>query len=230
MKTGIIGTGTVGQTLALKLLETGHEVMIGTRNVAEKLADTAKDVYGNAPFSEWYASHSGIKLGTFAQAAAFGEVVINATKGGLSVQALKMAGPENLEGKVLVDIANPLDFSRGMPPGLIPELSNTHSLGEEIQNTFPKAKVVKTFNTMWCGLMVNPGMIGGGNHVNFISGNDEGAKATIKSLLKEFGWKDETLIDLGGISSARGTEAVLPLWVNLMGVMKSGAFNFSIVR
>jgi 8-hydroxy-5-deazaflavin:NADPH oxidoreductase len=229
MKIAIIGTGTVGQTLALKLLEAGHDVMMGTRNVADKLASTEKDSYGNPSFSEWYAANSSVKLGTFAETASFGEIVFNASKGYLSIDALKLAGHENLNGKVLVDIANPLDFSKGMPPCLVPELSNTHSLGEEIQKVFPEAKVVKTLNTMWCGIMVNPGMIGGGDHVNFICGNDEGAKVLVKSLLKEFGWKEENIIDLGSISSARGTEALLPLWINLMGVLKKGAFNFKIV-
>jgi 8-hydroxy-5-deazaflavin:NADPH oxidoreductase len=229
MKIAIIGTGTVSQTLALKLHETGHEVIMGTRNVASKLASAEKDAYGNPPFSEWHAANNNIKLGTFAEAAAFGDIIINASKGVLSLDALKLAGAEHLAGKVLVDIANPLDFSHGMPPCLVPELSNTNSLGEEIQKSFPASKVVKTLNTMWCGLMVNPGMIGDGNHVNFICGNDEEAKATIKALLMEFGWKNANIIDLGGISSARGTEALLPLWINLMGVMKNGAFNFRLV-
>jgi 8-hydroxy-5-deazaflavin:NADPH oxidoreductase len=228
MKIAIIGTGSVGQTLALKLLEVGHDVMMGTRNVANKLASTDKDSYGNPSFSEWFATNPGIKLGTFAEVASFGEVVINASKGVLSIDALKLAGSENLDGKVLVDIANPLDFSKGMPPCLVPELSNTHSLGEEIQKIFPEAKVVKTLNTMWCGIMVNPGMIGGGDHVNFICGNDDSAKTVVKTLLNEFGWKNDNIIDLGGISSARGTEALLPLWINLMGVLKKGAFNFKI--
>jgi predicted dinucleotide-binding enzyme len=230
MKLAIIGTGTVGQTLAIKLFELGHDVIIGTRNVASKLASTEKDAYGNPPFSEWHAANKNIKLGTFAEAASFGEIIINASKGVLSLDALKLAGHENLAGKILVDIANPLDFSHGMPPSLVAEVSNTNSLGEEIQKTFLEAKVVKTLNTMWCGLMVNPGMIGGGDHVNFICGNDEDAKAQIKSLLNEFCWKNENIIDLGGISSARGTEALLPVWINLMGVMKTGAFNFRIVK
>jgi 8-hydroxy-5-deazaflavin:NADPH oxidoreductase len=229
MKIAIIGTGTVGQTLALRLFELGHNVMLGTRNVTEKKASTTKDNYGNPSFLEWYAINNGIKLGTFAEAATFGEIVINATNGGNSIEALKLAGAENLAGKILIDIANPLDFSKGMPPCLLPEISNTNSLAEEIQKAFPDTKVVKTLNTMWCGLMVNPAMIGGGDHVNFVGGNDEGAKATTKSLLKEFGWKEENIIDLGGISSARGTEAILLLWINLMGVLKNGAFNFKIV-
>jgi 8-hydroxy-5-deazaflavin:NADPH oxidoreductase len=229
MKIAILGTGSVSQTLALKLLSNGHDLMLGTRNVPKKLASTTQDAYGNPPFSEWYAANNIIKLGTFAEASAFGEVVINATQGAISIDALKLAGAENLNGKVLIDIANPLDFSKGMTPCLVPELSNLNSLGEEIQKLFPGAKVVKTLNTMWCGIMVNPAMINGGDHVNFICGNDDKAKAIVRKLLNEFGWKDENILDLGDIQSARGTEAILPLWLKVMGVKKSGAFNFNIV-
>ena len=230
MKIAIIGTGNVGQTIASKLLSLGYDVMIGTRDVVKKLSSTEKDAYGNPPFNEWYEANADIKLGTFSEAAAFGEVIINATKGGNSISALKLAGVSNLEGKVMIDIANPLEFNNGMPPGLIPYLSNTNSLGEEIQQTFPKTKVVKTLNTMWCGLMVNPNMIGNGNHINYLSGNDQDAKATVRSLLNNFGWKNENLLDLGDISGARATEAILPIWLRVMNVTKSGAFNFTIVK
>jgi len=229
MKVAIMGTGSVGQTLASKLKSLSHQVMMGTRNVAEKLADKAKDHYGNQPFAEWYKDNGEINLGTFAEAAAFGELVINATQGVNSVNALRQAGPKNLSGKILIDIANPLDFSKGMPPSLAPELSNTHSLAEEIQKTFPEVKVIKTLNTMWAGLMVNPDMIYNGDHSNFICGNDAGAKEKVKSLLKEFGWKSENILDLGDISSARGTEAILPVWLRIMGTKQTAAFNFKVV-
>jgi predicted dinucleotide-binding enzyme len=229
MKIAVIGTGTVGQTFASKLISLGHEVMIGTRNVAAKLAETGKDMYGNSPFSEWHAVNKRVQLGTFAQAAAFGEIILNVTQGGSSISALKLAEAKNLNGKVLVDVANPLDFSKGMPPGLIPALSNTNSLGEEIQKTFPDAKVVKTLNTMWAGLMVNPNMIGGGDHTAFICGNDADAKAKVKSWMNEFGWKNENILDLGDISSARGTEAVLPIWLRIWSATQNGAFNFKVV-
>lgn len=230
MKISIIGTGAVGQTIAAKLAELDHQVMIGTRNVSEKLSDKTKDSYGNPSFGEWIKGNSKIRLGTFAESAVFGEIVINATNGGSSLAALKLAEKKNLAGKVLIDIANPLDFSKGMPPGLLPGLNNTNSLGEEIQKTFPESRVVKTLNTMWCGLMVNPGMIGGGNHINYISGNDDDAKNMVKKLLKQFGWKDEYLIDLGDITGARATESILPIWLRVWGVLKNGAFNFSLVH
>lgn len=230
MKISIIGTGAVGQTIASRLTELHHDVIIGTRNVSEKLASSQKDGYGNPPFREWHKANSSIKLGTFAEAAAFGEIVVNATNGGSSLAALKLADPKNLAGKVLIDISNPLDFSKGMPPSLLPGLNNTNSLGEEIQKTFPKARVVKTLNTMWCGLMVNPNLIGGGDHINYISGNDDEAKLKVKKLLNEFGWRDENLLDLGDISGARATESLLPIWLRVMGVTQSAAFNFRLVK
>ena len=230
MKIAVIGTGTVGQTFASRLVSLGHEVMMGTRDVATKLGSKANDVYGNPPFSEWHTANKKVQLGTFAEAAAFGEIILNVTQGGNSINALKLAGAKNLEGKVLVDIANPLDFSKGMPPSLIPELSNTNSLGEEIQKTFPGVKVVKTLNTMWAGLMVNPNMIGGGDHTAFICGNNEEAKTKVKSLMNEFGWRNENILDLGDISSARGTEAVLPVWLRIWSATQNGAFNFKVVH
>jgi 8-hydroxy-5-deazaflavin:NADPH oxidoreductase len=230
MKISIIGTGTVGQTLASKLVELGHEVFMGTRNVSEKLAITEKDNYGNPPFSDWYKANSKVRLESFAKAAYFGEIIINATHGGSSIEALRLAEAKNLSGKILIDISNPLDFSKGMPPSLLPGLNNTNSLGEEIQKTFPYTLVVKTLNTMWCGLMVNPGMIGCGDHINYISGNDIAAKVKVKNLLKQIGWKDENLIDLGDITAARATESVLLIWLRLREVLHTGAFSFRIVK
>ena len=229
MKIAIIGTGGVGQAFATKLNSLGHEVMIGTRDVKEKMASIAKDGYGNPPFSEWHSANKSVKLGSFAEAAAFAEIILNVTQGGSSINAIKLAGAENLKGKIVIDIANPLDFSKGMPPSLLPELSNTNSLGEEIQKTFPDTKVVKTLNTMWSGLMVNPNLIAGGDHTAFICGNDAEAKSKVKSLLNEFGWKNNNILDLGDISSARGTEAILPIWLRIWGATQNGAFNFKVV-
>jgi hypothetical protein len=230
MKIAIIGTGIVGRTLALKLKELNHEIMIGTRNVSDKLADKTSDYQGNPPFGDWLKANSGIKLGTFDEAAKSGEMIINATNGNSSISALTLAGKKNLAGKVLIDISNPLDFSNGMPPGLLPGLSNSNSLGEEIQKTFSEAMVVKTLNTMWCGIMVNPGLIGKGDHINFISGNSTEAKAAVRKLLNQFGWKDANIFDLGDITAARATESMLPIWLRVMNSLKSGTFNFKIVR
>ena len=230
MKISIIGTGTVGQSLASKLIELGYEVMLGTRNVKEKLASNLKDAYGNPPFSDWHKANSAARLGSFDEAGVFGEIVINATLGASSISALKLAGKGNLSGKILIDISNPLDFSKGMPPSLMPGLNNTYSLGEEIQKTFPDAKVVKTLNTMWCGLMVNPDLIGGGDHINYISGNDAGAKAEVKKILNQFGWKYENILDLGDITGARATESLMGIWLRVMSAIQTGKFNFKLIR
>ena len=230
MKIAVIGTGAVGKTIGSKLLELNHDVMIGTRNVSEKLAVNTKDKTGNPPFSEWLNANSKAKFGTFAEAAAFGEIIFNATNGSNSVKALILAGAKNLRGKVLIDIANPLDFSNGMPPSLLPGLNNTNSLAEEIQKTFPDVYVVKTLNTMWSGLMVNPNLIGNGDHINFICGNSPQAKSKVQKLLNQFGWLNENIMDLGDITGARATESVLPIWLRIMDATKSGVFNFKIVR
>lgn len=230
MKIAILGTGSVGRALASKFEEVGHEVTMGTRDVKEKEESKEKDIYGSPSFGEWHKENSRIPLKTYDQAAAWCELAVNATKGSATLKALGMAGKNNLQGKILIDVSNPLDFSKGMPPFLIPELSNTNSLGEEIQKTFPETRVVKTFNTMWNGLMVNPGLIGGGDHVNYISGNDTQSKATVRELLKQFGWSDSSLVDLGDISASRATESVLLLWLRVMNTIQTGAFNFRIVK
>src|ERR1035437_1223342 len=230
MKIAIIGTGIVGKTIASKLVELNHDVMMGTRNVSDKLASTATDNYGNPPFNEWIKTNSKVKLGSFADAAAYGELNVNATNGSNSLTALILAGTKNLAGKVLIDIANPLDFSNGMPPSLLPGLNNTNSLAEEIQKTFPDTMVIKTLNTMWCGLMINPSLVGNGDHINFISGNNSEAKNKVIKLLNQFGWLDKNILDIGDITGARATESMLPIWLKVRGEKKTGAFNFRLVR
>jgi predicted dinucleotide-binding enzyme len=153
-------------------------------------------------------------------------MLINATAGEASLEVLKHAGDASLAAKVLLDIANPLDFSRRMPPTLT--VSNTDSLGEQLQRAFPRAKVVKSLNTMNARLMVNPGAVAGGEHTVFLSGNDGAAKAVVADLLRGFGWKD--IVDLGDITTARGAEMFLPLWVRLMGAVQSPMFNVKVVR
>jgi len=223
---GILGTGVVGKTIAARLAGLGHEVMIGTRDPEETMSRTEPDRYGNPPFSAWHEEHPKVGLGTFAEAAAHGETVLNATAGAVSLEALEQAGGDNLSGKVLMDISNPLDFSRDMPPTLL--VSNTDSLGEQIQRRFPKAKVVKTLHTMNAQLMVDPAQLGGGDHTVFVGGDDAEAKATVKDLLRSFGWSD--IVDLGDITTARGTEMMLPVWVRLFGALQKPLFNFKLVR
>ena len=222
----ILGTGVVGKTIAARLAGLGHEVMVGTRDPAETLSRTEPDAYGSPPFSAWQEEHPDVQLGTFAEAAAHGEMVVNATAGAVSLEVLELAGEANLTGKILIDVANPLDFSKGMPPTL--SVSNTDSLGEQIQRRFPEAKVVKTLHTMNAYLMVDPAQLSATDHTVFVSGDDAEAKATVTELLRSFGWTD--IIDLGDITTARGTEMLLPIWVRLFGVLQKPIFNFKIVR
>ncbi len=227
MKISILGTGGVGQTIALKLNEIGHSVMIGTRDVSATLANVTPDGYGNPPFSAWHSANPAILLGTFSETASFGEILINATSGHGSIPALEASGEANLNGKILIDISNPLDFSKGMPPSLW--VSNTDSLAEQIQARFPSVKVVKTLNTLNSALMVNPSALADGDHHIFVSGNDADAKNAVVGYLKSwFGWKH--IIDLGDIITARGTEMFLPIWLRLWGALGTGTFNVKIVQ
>lgn len=226
MRFGILGTGVVGKTIAARLAGLGHDVVIGTRDPEETISRTEPDLYGNPPFGVWKGEHPEVRLGTFDEAAAHGEMVVNATAGAVSLEALEMAGEANLNGKVLIDISNPLDFSQGMPPTL--SVSNTDSLGEQIQQRFPEARVVKTLHTMNAYLMVDPAQLAGAEHTVFVSGDDAEAKATVSELLRSFGWAD--IIDLGDITTARGTEMLLPIWVRLFGALQKPIFNFKVVR
>ncbi len=224
MKIGILGSGVVAQTIAAKLIERGEDVVIGTRS-PDKLDD--KRGMGDS-LQEWLSKTNGKgRIATFAEAAAHGEIVINATAGTASLNALALADQKNLDGKILIDIANPLNFSHGMPPSL--SVSNTDSLGEQIQRAFPAARVVKTLNTTTASVMVDPARVGGGDHDLFVSGNDAAAKARVVELLKHwFGWRN--VIDLGDITTSRGPEMLLPLWVRLWGALGTPMFNFKIVR
>jgi predicted dinucleotide-binding enzyme len=224
MKIGILGSGTVGQTLGAKLVERGEDVILGTRSPTQL---DAKRGMGKS-LAEWLSQVQGkARIATFAAAAAHGEILINATSGDGALPALRSAGEQHLSGKILIDVANPLDFSHGMPPTL--SVCNTDSLGEQIQRAFPQVKVVKTLNTTTVLLMVNPGLVGGGDHHLFVSGNDGGAKARVVELLRRwFGWRE--VIDLGDITTARGTEMLLPVWLRLWSALGTPLFNFKIVR
>lgn len=226
MRFGILGTGVVGKTIASRLAGLGHEVMVGTRDPAETLSRNEPDAYGNPPFSVWQEEHQEVQLGTFGEAAAHGATIVNATAGAVSLEVLEQAGEANLNGKILIDVANPLDFSKGMPPTL--SVVNTDSLGEEIQRRFPEAKVVKALNTMNAYVMVDPAQLAGADHSAFVSGDDMDTKAQVSKLLRSFGWTD--IIDLGDIGTARGTEMLLPIWVRLFGALQKPIFNFKIVR
>ena len=225
MNIAVLGTGIVGRTIAGRVHDLGHTVVVGTRDPQATLARTEPDGMGNPPFSAWHAEHPGVGLATFADAAAGADVVVNASSGGVALEVLGLAGAANLAGKVLVDISNPLDFSAGFPPTLF--VKDTDSLGEQIQRAFPDTKVVKTLNTLTAALMADPKLLGESSTV-FVSGDDAQAKAVVTGLLESFGHDD--VIDLGDLSTARGTEMLLPVWLRLMGSLGTGMFNFKIIR
>lgn len=217
MKIGVLGTGAVGNTIGSALLKLGHEVKMGSRTA------------GNEKAAAWVAANgTGASQGTFADAAAFGELLFNCTNGAGAIEALQLAGEGNLSGKILVDIANPLDFSKGMPPSLF--VVNTDSLGEQIQNAFPNLKVVKSLNMVNCEVMVDAGKPSATDKgTMFVSGNDADAKKLVtEKFLNPWGWTD--VIDLGDITTARGTEQLLPIWIRTWAALQNGYFSFKIVR
>ncbi len=214
MKIGVFGTGMVGNAIATKLVQVGHDVRMGSRAA------------GNEKAVAW-AKGAGARAseGTFADAAAIGELLFNCTSGSASLAALQAAGAANLKGKVLVDVSNPLAHSAD---GMSLSVCNTDSLAEQLQRAFPDLKVVKALNTLTAPLMVNPSLLAG-EHDVFMSGNDDGAKARVGQLLKEsFGWKN--VVDLGDLSAARGQEMYVIFWVRMFGALKSPMFNIHVVR
>ncbi len=216
MRIGVLGTGMVGTTIATKLVELGHDVLMGSRT-----AD-------NAAAAEWVAAAGPrASQGTFADAAARGEIVFNCTAGAGSLEALGLAGAENLAGKTLIDLSNPLDFSQGMPPSLL--VSSRDSLGEQIQRDFPGTRVAKTLNMVNHEVMVEPTKVPG-EHDLFVCGNDDDAKVEVADLLGSFGWPAERIHDLGDISAARGMEAYLLLWLRFAGAFGTGHLNIRVVR
>ena len=216
MKIGVLGTGMVGTTLATKLVELGHEVTMGAREA------------GNAAALDW-AGHAGEQghQSSFKGAAYFGELIVNATAGHASEQALERAGTDNLSGKVLIDVANPIAVGSGTPPELA--FCNTESLGERIQRAYPEARVVKALNTVNATLMVDPGLLPEPTSI-FICGNDPDAKQTTRELLEAFGWEADGIVDLGLIEAARGAEMYLAFWLRAMGAVGNPFFNVRLVR
>jgi 8-hydroxy-5-deazaflavin:NADPH oxidoreductase len=216
VKIGVLGTGMVGGAIGSKLADLGHEVKMGSRQA------------GNEKAVAWAGeAGEGASEGSFADAAAHGEeIVFNCTAGAASLQVLEAAGAENLAGKVLIDVANALDFSQGMPPTLA--VCNTDSLGESIQRQFPDARVVKALNTVNAGVMVDPGNLPG-NHVLPVCGDEE-AKPQVIELLGDFGWPPDRVVDLGDISAARGMEMYLMLWLGFMNSLGTANFNIALAR
>lgn len=207
----VLGTGTVGRTIAAQLVELGHDVRLGTRDPG---VTRAREGWSDVP---------GVDLVTLAEATAGADLVVHAGNGAAALDLLAQAG--DLSGRVVVDVSNPLDFSEGFPPTL--SVKDTDSLGEQIQRAFPDALVVKTLNTLTAELMVHPDRLPEPTSV-FVSGDDVSAKERVTELLTELGHRD--VIDLGGIETSRGVEMWLPLWLRLMGSLGTAEFNLKVVR
>jgi predicted dinucleotide-binding enzyme len=225
MDVAVLGTGMVGQALAGRLATLGHTVTIGTRDPRATLARTGPDGMGNPAFAAWHADHAEVGLATFAEAAAGADLVVLAGHGAAAADMLSAAGEENLAGTVVLDISNPLDFSAGFPPSLF--VKDTDSLAEQLQRSFPDARIVKSLNTLNASLMVDPASLGQSSTV-FVSGDDAEAKALVTSVLESFGHDD--VIDLGALETARGAEMLLPLWLRIMGALGTPHFNLKVVR
>jgi predicted dinucleotide-binding enzyme len=213
MRIAVIGTGHAGRTLAQGFQRTGHDVVVGTR-----------DPDATRSREEWRGLD--VPLAALGVVAADADLVVNATNGQASLAALGEIGTDHLAGKVILDVANPLDFSQGFPPTL--SVKDTDSLAEQIQRAFPDARVVKSLNTVTAAVMVDPSTVGDGDTTVFVAGDDEGARQQVTELLRELGWID--IVELDGLQSARGLEMWLPLWVRLMGALGTAEFNIKLVR
>lgn len=209
MRIAVIGSGVVGRTLAAAFSRLGHDVVVGTR-----------DPGATAERDEW--SGSDLRLATFADAGTGADLVVNATSGSGSLEALASV---DVDGKVLLDVSNPLDFSAGFPPTL--SVKDTDSLAEQIQRAHPEARVVKSLNTVTAGVMVNPGSLPEATTV-FVAGDDPLARETVRELLAELGWVD--IVEFPTLDAARGLEMWLPLWLRLMGAFSTADFNLRMVR
>lgn len=193
MKVGVLGSGDVGRVLAGGFASLGHDVKVGSREPS-KLAD-------------WVATQGErASAGTFAQAAKFGDLIILATLGTGTENVIRLAGPENFAGKVVIDATNPLEFSSGAPKLFV---GHTDSLGEMVQRWIPNARVVKAFNTVGNALMIHP-KLPGGPPTMFIAGNDDEAKKIVSQVCQAFGWES---LDCGGIEASRWLEPMCLLWV-----------------
>jgi predicted dinucleotide-binding enzyme len=213
MRIAVIGSGIVGRTLAQAFAERGHEVAVGTRDPEE-----------TGRREEW--SGTSLPLQPLESVAADADLVVNATSGSASLEALGRVGSDHLSGKVLLDVSNPLDFSNGFPPTLT--VKDTDSVAEQLQRAFPDARVVKSLNTVTASVMVDPASVGEGDTSMFVAGDDAGARAETRSLLESLGWRD--VIELDGLQNARGLEMWVALWVRLMGTLGTPVFNIKVVR
>lgn len=220
MRAAVLGTGSVGRTLAARLDELGHSTVLGTRD-----PDATRARTGEGEVGAWLGDHPGVELATFGDAARGADLVVTATSGAATLPALATVPREALSGTVLLDVSNPLDFSAGFPPTLF--VKDTDSLAEQIQRAHPGARVVKSLNTLTAALMARPEALGAPSTV-FVAGNDAEAKEMVTELLTSFGHAD--VLDVGDLSAARGLEMWLPLWLRIYGALGTPEFNLMIVR
>ena len=226
MKVGIFGTGEVGQTLASALVRKGHDVCVGTRDVEKKMKEKASGEE-TVSFREWLAKNKKVRLAAFADAAAHGDLLMNATAGHGSLEALSKAKPVDLRGKILIDIANALGPWGEGPVELF--VVNNDSLAERIQRAHPGLHVVKALNTVTAHIMVNPAGLAGGDHDVFIAGDDPGSRDRVARFLRdEFGWR--TVLDLGDLTAARALEMMIMVWAKILEALGTADFNFKIAR
>ena len=213
MRVGVLGSGEVGRCLAAGFSGRGHEVMIGSRDPAK------------AELREWLAGDgSGIEVGTFAETAAHGELLVLAVLGNAAEEAIADAGPDNFKGKIVIDAMNPLDFSGGFPPKL--SIAGEDSLGERVQRALPEARVVKAFNTIGNPYFVDPSF-SEGQPTMLIAGDDQSAKDTVRDVLTDFGWSDT--VDIGGIEGSRELEAICVVWVKIGGARGAWDHGFKLL-
>ena len=209
MRIAVIGSGVVGRTLAPAFTRLGHDVVVGTR-----------DPEATAGREEW--ADTDLPLVPFDRAGDGADLVVNATSGAVSLEALAEV---HLDGSVLLDVSNPLDFSAGFPPTLT--VKDTDSLAEQIQRAHPSAKVVKALNTVTAGVMVDPGSLPETSTI-FLAGDDPLAREAVRELLGDLGWVD--IVEFPTLDAAPGLEMWLPLWVRLMGNLGTADFNLKVVR
>ncbi len=225
MKVGILGTGTVGRSLAAGFAANGHDVMIGTRDVDALMARTEPDGMGAPPFAAWHADHGDVRVGPFAETGAHGELLVNATLGAASIDVLRAAGAGDIDARIVIDASNPLDFSSGSASLFV---GIDDSLAERIQREFPAARVVKAWNTMTAALMIDPSQVAGGDHSIPICGDDADARREVAALLGDFGWRD--VVDLGDLTGARAMETYVLLWLRLYTSVGTPMVNIKVVH
>jgi 8-hydroxy-5-deazaflavin:NADPH oxidoreductase len=226
VRISVLGTGVVGRALAGRLAGLGHEVVVGTRDPDATLARPEPDRQGTPPYAQWQEQNPAVRLVSLADAGDRAELLVNATAGAASVDALTAAGVAERDGLVVLDVANPLVVS---PDGPSLSVANDDSLAEMLQRAFPNVRVVKSLNTMNAGVMVDPGRVPG-DHVVFVAGDDASAKKTVTDLLGEFGWGSGRVVDLGGLRGARGAEMFVLLWWSMTQAFGTYDLNISVDR